>query len=170
MASKVDTKELLRRLTGDEGPPILLFMEFWTKYGLPIGDGKIPFPTELNVMMQDWHVLLLDPKKAGFPGAIGFKKHQESMSYFALWPRAPYGAEQGYFHVGDSFPFIEVFSGESWVSIHITANMISTKIRFSGNGTELHGDDEDKAFFSVLSEVISRAVEISAKFGPPVRE
>lgn len=102
MSSTKNPRELLDAFVGADGPPAVLFLEMAAKYGLPIKDGAVPLSTELHVRLTDWKVLFLDPSKAGFPGAIGFRRNDTfHYSAFGLWARQPYGGEKGYITVGD---------------------------------------------------------------------
>lgn len=158
-------RKLLNLLVGDDGPATAIFLEFAAKYGIPISDGKVPLSTELNVMLQDWRVLILDPQKAGFSGAIGFNRFYDRLAAFALWPRVPEGAEKGYIMVGDKFPSIEILSGVSALSPQSTTDVLSTRIRFDRADITVYGTKEEKAFWKVLLEVVDRALELGSKFG-----
>ncbi|MBX4216025.1 hypothetical protein KW797_03685 [Candidatus Parcubacteria bacterium] len=157
-----DPKVLLAALIGDEGPAATLFVEFAAKYGLPFRDGVIPLSTELNVMLTKWRVHVLDPQKAGFAGAIGFKRHQDWMAFFGLWPFVPQGAKQGYIMAGDHDPLIQVLSGMAGMSV---GDQLCTRIRFDSDDTVLYGESWEPRFWRVVCEVVGRATELGGKSG-----
>lgn len=160
-----DLRALLAQLVGDEGPSATLFVEFAAKYGLSITDAKIPLTTELNVMLQSWRVLALDPSKAGFWGAIGFHRNEHhDMAFFGLWPQVPRGAESGYIDVGDKHPLVETLSGAWSYSPFSSDQALCTRIRFDRNDYAFRSLDSDRAVWTLVQEVISRTAELADEF------
>lgn len=72
---------------------------------------------ERYTRLKNYKVRPLEPnhKLVGFPGALGFQESVGSPGYrhegfaeLVLWDRVPYGAEEGYFHVGDPAPLLKI--------------------------------------------------------------
>lgn len=166
MDSKVqDAKQRLAELVGEEGPPMALFIEFAAGYGLPIHDGKVPLSTELNVMMQKWRVLLLDESKAGFAGAIGFGKILHGrLASFGLWTRVPNGAEDGYLHVGDDSPLVEVNAGAAALSIGSIRMQLTTFINMNKNPYVWREHGHDTNVWSMVRDILSRTILLASRF------
>lgn len=161
----VHEPEVLRRqLQGGDGPAARLFVEFAAKYGLPIGDWKVPLATELHVMLQDWRVHLFDVSKTNFHGAIGFRKETDC-AWFCYWLDEPTGARQGYVHVGDDFPILEVKCGAHSDGMYRRRERIGTRIHIGQTERFLWGTDMDRRRWEVFAEILKRAVELGEEYG-----
>ena len=114
----------ITRIYGEDSPARKLFYEALNEYGVPT-NGQIPVPTfkksEFNGGVQ---MVLLDPEKAGFTGAIQLEQHYLHV-VFRLFAYPP--EREDIFSLDDAFLFsLEsgAFSagshGDQWIENRIT--------------------------------------------------